>query len=201
MCIRDRFYWSSTSIGPITSAKILNNAGNITLPNNTGGSYSINNLPQSSAGSTSPAQRVYTLELCNNGGCSTAPITVEARNDNTSADAFISLFGEFEPLTITTKKLGTLTTVDMVVKVVTSSNNVTFGPSSNGVFSNPAYFTNTQSVYMRTTTLDFNTDISGLGNVEFGKVNDKVIPVTAQFLLLAISKANDPHPHPISRIF
>ena len=172
------FYWSSTSIGAITSAKILNNAGNITLPNSTGGNYSVNNLPQSAAGSNSPAQRVYTLQLCNNGGCSTSPITVGARNDNSPANAFLTLFGDFEPLTTTTKSLGTLSNVDMVVKVVTSSNNVTFGTSSNGAFSNPAYFTNTQSVYMRTTTLDFNTDISGLGNVEYGKVNDKVIPVT-----------------------
>jgi len=172
------FYWSSTSVGAITSAKILNGAGDITLTNTTGGSYSINNLPQSTAGSSSPSQRVYTLQLCNNGGCSTSPITVEARNDNTPSGGWASLFVDLEPLTNTTKLLGTLANVDMVVKVVTSSNNVTFGPSANGSFSNPAYFTNTQSVYMRSTTLDFNTDISGLGNVEFGKVNNKVIPVT-----------------------
>jgi len=173
------FHWSSTSIGPITSCKILNNVSDITLPNTTGGNYPVSNLPQSTAGSNSPASRVYTLEICNNGGCSTSQITVDARNDNTPSTTWTTLFDDLEPGLPTVRLMGTMAGVDMTVKVSSSNNNVTFANGANSSFSNPQYFTNGQAVYIQSTSADFNTDVSGLpAGSELGKVNDKTIPVT-----------------------
>lgn len=186
------FTWSSSSIGPITSAQILNNAGNITLPNATGGTYSVDNLPQSVTGSNSPAQRVYTLRLCNNGGCSESPLTVSVRNDNTPSNSWTTVFGGDGETVATgadtliesgvsnlTKNLGTLSGIDMKIKVSSPDDNVTFATGANASFANPQYFTNNQAVWMRMNSAEFNTDVSGLpSGSELGKVNDKTVSVT-----------------------
>jgi hypothetical protein len=172
-------YWSSNSTTPITSAKITSNVDNISLPNSASGNTSITNLPQSSNNNT-PATRTYTLELCNIGGCDTEPLIVNARNDNTPSNTWTTLHENIEPNeSNATKSIGTLSGVDMVVKVETTDSAVEFSSSNNSGFNNPQYFTNGQTIYLRTTGAPYNTDISNLPvGSEFGKFNNKVIPVT-----------------------
>tara|TARA_B100000902_G_C27298123_1_gene911229 strand:- start:240 stop:1493 length:1254 start_codon:yes stop_codon:yes gene_type:complete len=172
-------YWTSNSTTSITSAKITSNVDNISLPNSASGNTTITNLPQSSNNNT-PATRTYTLELCNASGCDTQPLEVNVRNDNTPSNTWTTLHENIEPnQTNATKSIGTLSGVDMVVKVETTANVATFSSSVDSGFNNPQYFTNGQTIYLRTTGAPYNTDVSNLPvGSEFGKFNNKVIPVT-----------------------
>lgn len=145
-------------------------ANSITLTSNAGESWNvtgtssrtITNLPQSNAGGTSPASRVYTLTACFNSVCVvSSPLTIQTKNDNTTTNSWNTSFINLEPNVTQTLTLGTISGVDMPVVISTSGSSNFVGNNSLG-FSGTRNFSNGQSVQLRTTSLPFNTDISGL---------------------------------------
>jgi len=167
--------WSATSQTSVS--------GNITGPNysvnisGTSGSVDVNNLPQSTVGSNSPAQASYTITLYNNGGSGSTSTTISVYNDNilSNFNTWTNSFGNLEPNTQYALSLGTIQGVDMPIVVSSGAAATNFG-TNNGVWGNPRTFTNGQTVFMQTTTLPFNTvvDTNGL----FGNNNTKTVPVT-----------------------
>lgn len=149
-------------------------------------SYNITNLPQSVAGSNSPASRTYTLTACFNTYCTStltngnpATLTVTAKNDATLSNSFTTSFSNLEPNTTVDLALGTLSGIDMPIVATTTASGTTFGTSA-GTYGNPRTFNNGDTVFLRTTTLAFNTDISGSTGI-YGKTNTKTISVTIGF--------------------
>ena len=159
----------------ITSANIISSAGeNFNVASS--GSLDITNLPQSNANGTSPSQRTYSFRACNPGGCSPySSIPVNARNDNTPSNSWTTSFINLEPSTQVTLTLGNLAGVDMPTTISTSGSGNFIG--NGGSFSGTRNFTNGQTVQLRTTTLPFNTDVSGLTGT-FGNTNTKTVAVT-----------------------
>ncbi|MFZ9728180.1 MAG: hypothetical protein ACO3CD_04130 [Candidatus Nanopelagicaceae bacterium] len=132
---------------------------------------------QSVAGSNSPATRTYTLTASGPGGSTTATATVYVYNDNTPSNSWSTSFTNLEPNTQVTVTLGTLSGVDMPTLISCSSGSQV--GSSSGGFSNSRTFSNGNTVQLRTTTLGFNTDISGLSSTAtFGKTNTKTVTVS-----------------------
>ena len=167
--------WNSSSIGS-SSATISSSAGE-TFNVASSGSLNINNLPQSNANGTSPATRSYTLTVSNNGGSSSSNITVSARNDNTPTNTWTTSFINLEPNTQTTVNIGTLSGVDMPTTISTSGDNNFVG--LNNSFGGSVNFSNGQTVQLRTTTLPFNTDMTGVSSTDtFGNTNTKVVSVS-----------------------
>ncbi len=164
-------------------------ANNISLTSNAGESWSysaamntatnnsrnINNLPQSNADGTSPSQRSYTLTASNDTGSTSSTITVKARNDNTLSNGWTTSFTGLEPNTVVTVNIGTTSGIDMSTTISTSGagNFIVKGGSASG----SKTFTNGQTVQLRTTTMPFNTDISGKTGT-FGKTNSKTVNVS-----------------------
>ena len=159
----------------ITSANIISSAGeNFNVASS--GSLDITNLAQSNANGTSPTQRTYSFRACNPGGCSPySSIPVNARNDNTPSNSWTTSFINLEPSTLVTLTLGNLAGVDMPTTISTSGSGNFVG--NGGSFSGTRNFTNGQTVQLRTTTLPFNTDVSGLTGT-FGNTNTKTVAVT-----------------------
>jgi len=136
----------------------------------------INDLPQSNANGTSPAQRNYTFTVCNNRGCVSSTITVKAYNDNTPSNDWTTSFTNLDPNTMYTKTLGTLAGVDMPTTISTSGSNFV---GKNGSFGGSINFNNGDIVQLRTTSSPFNTSMSGVdANATLGNTNSKTVPVT-----------------------
>jgi len=161
------------------------NATSLTLTSSAGESWNvlgttsrnITNLPQSTG---SGATRSYTLTANNpDRPAVSETITVTVYNDRTPSNSWTTSFTGLEPSTQYTRRLGTLSGIDMTIKVESSSSGVFFSNSSGGGFANPKYFTNGQSVYVRTTSLPFNTNTSGLSSsATSGKTNTKTFSVS-----------------------
>ena len=167
--------WNSSGLGS-TSATITSSAGE-TFNVSSSGSLNINNLPQSNANGTSPATRSYTLTVSNNGGSSSSNITVSSRNDNTPTNTWTTSFINLEPNTQTTVNIGTLSGVDMPTTISTTGDGNFVG--LNNSFGGSVNFSNGQTVQLRTTTLPFNTDMTGVSSTDtFGNTNTKVVTVT-----------------------
>jgi len=170
--------WSVSSSA--TFATIGSSAGETWAVSVPSGSLSISNLPQSTAGSNSPATRSYKLQIGNAGDLVTPntadqTITVSAYNDNTPSNGWTTSFSNLSPSTTVTLTLGTISGIDMPTTVSTSGsgNFVGFG----GSFSSSRNFTNGQTVQLRTTTLPYNTNVSGLTGI-YGNTNTKTVTVT-----------------------
>ena len=165
----------SWNVADANSLTITSSAGeniNVTGTN----SYTVTNLPQSVAGSNSPRTRTYTLTACFNSFCvSSSPITVSVRNDATWSNSFTTSFNNLNPGTQTDLFLGTLAGIDMPIIVSSSTSGTTF--STGGSFGNPITVNNGNNVTMRTTTLPFNTDMSGVTGI-YGKTNSKTVNVS-----------------------
>ena len=167
--------WNSSGLG-ISSATITSSAGE-TFNVSSSGSLNISNLPQSNANGTSPATRSYTLTVSNGGGSDTENITVSAYNDNTHTNGWTTSFTNLDPSTQVTVTLGTLAGVDMPTTISTTGSGNFIG--LNNSFGGSVNFSNGQAVKLRTTTLPFNTSMSGVGASDtFGNVNNKVVTVT-----------------------
>lgn len=141
------------------------------------GSLNITNLPQSSVGSVSPAQRSYTLTVFNPQNSDTESLTVSAYNDNTPTNSWTTSFGNLPPNTQVTYQIGTLSGVDMPTTISVAGSGNFIGNSQNGQFSGSRNFTNGSAVWLRTTTLGFNTDVTGVAGI-YGKENTKTVTVT-----------------------
>ena len=168
--------WSSSGLG-ISSATITSSAGeswNVA----SSGNLNITNLPQSTAGSNSPASRTYYLQVCNPGGCTSAsPVTVSVRNDNFPSNSWTTSFTNLEPNSTVTLTLGTLSGVDMPTTISASGSGNFVG--NGGSFSGSRNFNNGNTVQLRTTTLPFNTSMSGVAsNATFGNTNTKTVTVS-----------------------
>lgn len=166
--------WASTGLG-ITSVTLTSSAGESwsESPND---SRDITNLPQSNAGGTSPATRTYYLQVCNNGGCTDAsPVTVSVYNDNTPSNSWTTSFTNLEPSTQYDLTLGTLSGVDMPTTISAAGTSNFVGVSTS--FAGTKNFNNGDTVKLRTTTLPFNTDVTGETGM-YGKVNNKTVTIT-----------------------
>jgi len=161
------------------------NATSLTLTSSAGESWdvlgttsrNITNLPQSTG---SGATRSYTLTANNpDRPAVSETIIVTVYNDNTPSNTWTTTFSNLDENTEYAKLLGTLSGIDMTTKVSCPTSGVFFANGANGSYANPQYFTNGQSVYIKMTTLDFNTDLSGLSsNATYGKTNTKTVSVT-----------------------
>ena len=117
-----------------------------------------------------------TKQMRNGGGCTSASsVTVSVYNDNTPSNSWTTSFTNLEPSTQYDLTLGTLAGVDMptTISAAGSSNFVGVGSS----FSGSKNFNNGDVVKLRTTTLAFNTDVSGQTGI-YGKVNNKTVTIT-----------------------
>ncbi len=166
--------WTTTYA---TSVTLTSSAGENFGSQPVDGNYNITNLPQSTAGSNSPATRTYYLTATNDGGSTTSNVTVSARNDNVPNSNWITStsFTNLEPSTQVTLTLGNISGIDMPTEVSTSGSGNFVG--AGGAFSGSQNFTNGNTVQLRTTTLPFNTDISGQTGI-YGKVNNKTVTVS-----------------------
>ena len=160
-----------------TSITLTSSAGETWANRPATGSLNITNLPQSNAGGTSPATRTYYLTASNDGGSTSSNVTVSAYNDNTPSNGWTTSFNNLTPNTQVTLNLGTLSGVDMLTTISTSGSGNFVG--SGGSFSSIRNFSNGQSIQLRTTTLPFNTDLSGVSSTAiYGKNNTKTVTVT-----------------------
>ena len=175
---------SSNGIPQYSTTLVFNSSGlGITSANINGvgvgssGTSWMNDLPQSNANGTSPETRNYTFTVCNNRGCVSSTITVKAYNDNTPSNGWTTSFTNLEPNTQYTVTVGTLSGVDMPTTISTSGSSNYVG--NGGSFSGSRSFTNGQTVQLRTTTLPFNTSMSGVGaNATYGNTNSKTVTIS-----------------------
>tara|TARA_Y100000385_G_scaffold291693_1_gene371431 strand:+ start:1639 stop:2775 length:1137 start_codon:yes stop_codon:yes gene_type:complete len=165
-------YWSSVNG---TSATITSSAGE-SWGVGTSGNRGIFNLPQSTAGSNSPRSRSYSLTVSNPNSSKSASASVLVRNDNTPSNGWTTSFTNLNPSTLYTLTIGTLSGVDMPTTISTTSGNFV---GNGGSFSGSRNFTNGQVVQLRTTSLAFNTSMSGVAsNATYGNTNTKTVTVS-----------------------
>ena len=164
--------WSSVNG---TSATITSSAGE-SWGVGTSGSRPINNLPQSTAGSNSPRSRSYSLSVSNPNSSKSASTSVSVRNDNTPSNGWTTSFTNLNPNTLYTLTIATLSGVDMPTTISAAGSGNFVG--NGGSFSGSRNFTNGQSIQLRTTSLPFNTSMSGVGsNATYGNTNSKTVTV------------------------
>ena len=141
------------------------------------GSITRNTNLQSNANGTSPATKTYTLTATGPGGTVTSSKTANVKNDNTPSNGWTTSFTNLEPNTQVAVVIGTLAGVDMPCTISTTGSGNAVGLG--GSFSGSRNFNNGESVQLRTTTLPFNTSMSGVGsNATFGNTNSKTVSVT-----------------------
>ena len=138
-------------------------------------SRNISNLPQSVAGSSSPSSRTYTLTASNATSSTSSSLSVKARNDNTLSNSWTTSFSNLSPSTVVDLTIGTASGIDMPTTVSASGAGNFIG--SGGSFAGSKNFTNGQTIQLRTTTLPFNTDVSGETGI-YGKTNSKTVTVS-----------------------
>ena len=157
----------------------------------TSGSKTVNTGLQSNANGTSPAQKTYTLTATGPGGTVTSTKTAKVKNDNTPSNGWTTSFTNLDPSTQVAVVIGTLAGVDMPCTISTSGSGNAVGLG--GSFSGSRNFNNGESVQLRTTTMPFNTSLSGVGsNATFGNTNSKTVTVTTpsgSFNVTVITKA------------
>ena len=155
------------------------------------GSRNITNLPQTTYSSNSPRTRTYTLTASNSTSSVSRSVTVTVRNDNFPSNSWTTSFTNLDPSTQQTLTLGTLAGVDMpcTISVAGSGNFIGNG----GSFTSSRNFNNGDTVQLRTNSLAYNTDLTGVGsNATFGKTNTKTVTVTTpsgSFNVNVITKA------------
>ena len=135
------------------------------------------NLSQSNADGTSPTTHTYTLTAYAGSTTSSSTITISAYNDNTPSNSWTTSFSNLESETVYDNlKIGTLSGVDMPCTISVSGSGNFLG-KGNGVFAGTLNFNNGDSVYLKTTSLYYNTDVSGQTGI-YGKENSKTVTVT-----------------------
>ena len=144
----------------------------------------IDNLSQTNADTNSPRSTKWRLTLCiggKDGQCVNEDITVKHKNDNKPSNTWTKKFEDLEPKTTVVKKIGKLSGVDMPTIITTDTNGVTFSKFSTdigGDFDVSYTFNKNDDVYIRATTADWNTDVSGLSYTdEYGKTNSILLNV------------------------
>lgn len=141
-------------------------------------SYTWTNIPQSDVeNDPSPATAQVTLTATAGDEEDTQTLNVEIFNDrvvsNSWTTSFINLPSSFE----NKLNLGTITGIDMPLTISVTGNGNFVGPSSQGPWSDVYNFSNGDSVFLKTISLYYNTDISGQTGI-YGKPNSKIVQVT-----------------------
>lgn len=173
------FDYQNTETAIITST----NGDNVDVTGLT--SYEFTNLPQSSAGVDTIV--TYTLTVSNPGDSTSSVLNLTVRNDDTSDANFLTYYGNKEPSSTTTELMGTLSSVDMIVKAQaldpdgSLASTAFFSNAINGTFSNPRTFNPNEPIYLKATALGFSTiRVDEAGNEltgQFGRVNPRNITV------------------------
>lgn len=178
-------FWNSTNG---VSATITSSAGE-SFNVSPSGSLNITNLPQSTAGSNSPATRTYTLTVRNIGNqTATSTITVSAYNDNTPSSLTTNgqavAFSGSKPLTALEPNTTYYTRifisgVDMNVIASPAGSGITVGTNTSNWTSGNKLVTLTQPLYVRWTSMPFNTSTTPGGTngdgLVIGQTNSKTI--------------------------
>lgn len=156
-------------------------ANSVTVSSNGGsgasGSPTVNTGLQSNADGNSPASKTYTITASGPGGTATATATAYVKNDNTPSNGWNTSFINLEPNTQYNLNLATLSGVDMPTYISTSGNGNRVG--GNGGYAGARYFNNGEVVNLQTTSLPFNTDLSGVSSTSiYGKTNSKTVTVS-----------------------
>jgi hypothetical protein len=125
------------------------------------GSVTVTDLPQSVAGSNSPATRTYTLTVSDGFNSASSTITVSVYNDNTPNDYSIPSRTNLEPNTFYVTDLGAITGIDMVTNVI-GGPGVTVSKNNLQNYVSSITIVNNDSVQVRFITDAFNQDPAGL---------------------------------------
>ncbi len=150
-------FWSTFGAETLS---INQGVGNVTSVSGTTGLFNTN--LQSTVGTLSPATRNYTLSATNSAGTTTASTTVEVYNDNTPRNFSIPNQNNVEPNTLTQIFVGQIQDIDMIT-AVTGGPGVQVSTNSTS-WASTIYISNGNSLYVRATSLGFNTDPNGLTN-------------------------------------
>ena len=182
-------YWSGKDYDWAGIRKIKKD-GNIISPERsfdeiTSSPVAIDDLTQSNAdggsGNISPRSFKWQLKLCiggENGVCVTQGLTVKIKNDNKATTDWTKTFDDLEPLETVEKKMGKFEGIDMPTIVKSGDSGVQFSNFKSFGYDNPKLMPVNSDLYIRTTTLDWNTDLTGIGvNAEYGKKNVKTVSV------------------------
>jgi len=156
--------WSTSDV---SSVSINQGVGTV----NTSGSVLVSTGLQSTAGTTSPATKSYTLTACAGSTCVNSTITVAVYNDNTPNTITIpttttsgASLNNLAADTVYQILIGPVTGIDMIT-AVNCSQSAGLDATLNGTsFSAIQYISNNQSVYLRFTSQPFNSDPAGLTN-------------------------------------
>jgi hypothetical protein len=142
-----------------TSVSINQGIGSVSL----NGSRTVTNLPQSTVGSNSPATRTYTLTATGFlGNTQTRTLTVEVYNDNTPRNFSVPNQNNVEPNSLIEIFVGQIQDIDMIT-AVTGGPGVQVSTNSTS-WASTIFIANGNSLYVRATSLGFNTDPNGLAN-------------------------------------
>jgi hypothetical protein len=150
--------WSTTDA---TSVSINQGIGSVSAS----GSRTVNDLPQSTAGSNSPATRTYTLTACTGGVCVTRSLTVSVFNDNDRGSFSIPNQTNLEPNTVYVVNVGQTTSsqIDMIT-AVSGLNGATVAKNGSGSYSSTIFISPGDRVDVRFISAPFNQDPNGLTN-------------------------------------
>lgn len=159
-------FTTATLVGPFGTVNF--NAGDALT-------YDWTPIPISEFGVTSPQVATVTLTAFAGTASVTEQIEVEIFNDNIPTTNWTTSFTNLEASVVQTVSLGTLQGVDMPTTISTAGEGNFIGVGNS--FSGSRNFSNGETVSLRTTTAPFNTDTSGEDG-EFGKTNEKIVPVT-----------------------
>ena len=129
------------------------------------GSRTVSNLPQSVAGSNSPASKTYTLTACTGGVCVSRTITVSVYNDNNPPAFTIPNQTNLEPNQSYIINVGTIgsSVIDMVTGV-TGLNGATVSKNNTNSWTTTMTIDPNNSVQVRFFSLGFNQSPEGLTN-------------------------------------
>jgi hypothetical protein len=145
--------WSTTDAQTVT---INQGIGSVSA----NGGTTVTNLPQSTAGSSSPATITYTLTACTGGICDTQNLTVSVFNDNTPNNYSIANRNNLEPNTFYVIDLGAITGIDMITNVI-GGPGVTVSKNNLQNYVSSITIVNNNSVQLRFRSDPFNQDPSG----------------------------------------
>jgi hypothetical protein len=146
--------WGTTGA---TSASINRGVG--TVGGN--GSTTVTGLPQSTAGSNSPATRTYTLTASDGFNTDTETITVSVFNDNVPNNYTLPNQTNLAPNTLTTTSTS-ISGIDMSTTAAAGPNVQVSNNNTN--WASTTLITNGQIIFARAVSPSFNTDPSGLTN-------------------------------------
>ena len=168
--------WTLSVTSPTTTLTLVSDIGEQWDVSGTS-SFTVTNLPQSEAGVNSPATRTYTLYVGSTTSAEFATVTVNTFNDNIPSNTWNTTFINLEENTEYTLNLGVLSGVDMPTSISIEGEGNFIGTGTS--FSNSYLFYNQNNVQFKTTSLPFNTDLTGVAaDAEFGKTNSKTVTIT-----------------------